>query len=262
MILDVFSFALSPGTPRAHRYNIGTDFAFSVRVASMPMRDVAIFFAAMALATTWSGYQVLRFVSASLASHAPPLQPQPPPRGPLPPALHAGPVALSFGAWVHAHRAWFGAVAALGCLQMFALQLIVCGAVGAAVGGPMAAPVDAALWRRLLFHATATYLLRSAGALSVVIDTGGYLNPVVFLKLAAAVGGGLAAGATLVVDSLARRHGARGAAADGDPLAVALVRARSVVRGARRWFLSACTTFVCFGTCVCVRGGIVNFPCD
>lgn len=97
------------------------------------------------------------------------------------------------------------AVACAGSLQLPAMSVITCRAVGD-VDGAMSAPVDPGLWRTLMLHATSIGLLRNASSMAVALTAGaaagGLLSPAVFLKLATSGTGAVLAVATMTVDAV------------------------------------------------------------
>ena len=92
-----------------------------------------------------------------------------------------------------------------GCLQLSALDILTCRAVGP-VDGPLSAAVDEAAAEALLAHSTVVGLVRSSATLAVVFDVGGLLRPSVFFKLVAAGSSCLLGAAALLMHRLMMRH--------------------------------------------------------
>jgi Fibronectin type III domain len=210
--------------------HVGTDIYFGIQLLKTPGLAtvyIAVFFATLGGATLWSGYRVYAFLRAS-TMHAGPI-PSPPPHR------------ISFHDWFAGRRSWMAAVACAGSLQLSALYVISCRAVGD-VDGALSAPVDARLWRTLKFHATAIGFVRNVSSLVVAFAVGAsaglsLLSPAVFLKLATSGMGAVLAATTMAVDGLAsaarRRERERGGA-DGDGLSMKLL---SVEVGAACWLV-------------------------
>ena len=126
------------------------------------------------LAVGWSASRVMRFVSASLADRS------------CPPAPHA----VSFATWVARHRAAFGAVVSLGCVQLGALDLFRSRAFAGNAWHRRALrpPITPRVWAALHLHAASGAFLRNAATVASLARADGHLvDAVEFLKLLAAV---------------------------------------------------------------------------
>ena len=174
-------------------YSAATDFWFAVFLSggTATSIDVDLFFVAFAVGTAWSAARVVSFTSAQLLV-----------ADPLPPHH------LSFAVWVVRYRSWSAVadVLGVGCLQLSALDILTCRAVGP-VDGPLSASIVPRAADALQAHSTAVGLLRSFATLIVVADLGDLLRPIVFLKLVAAGSSCvLGVSALLLRRLLQRRH--------------------------------------------------------
>ena len=184
--------------------HVGTDLLFGrqLLLSAAAAAYSGVFFGVWAVATAWSARRVYVLLRTATAYTGPPRAPH----------------TLTFAAWIATRRAWVSAVSALAALQLSALAVLTCRAMGR-VDGAMCAPLEPRPLRALRAHATAISLVRNGAALIVALCGAGgpLLSPAVFLKVATSGTACLLAIATLSVDALEALAWRRARAAAGAP---------------------------------------------
>ena len=175
----------------AAAFHIGTSALMGVKLVGTPGAVVqqVLFFVTLALAAVWSAARIAAFVQRSLLVVA-----VPPPHG------------ISFDAWCTRYRAWLSALALVSVFDLAVLGVLRSRALGP-LDGLFSAPVDPRLWAPLLFHATATALLRGLATLLIIVVTyppEQYLLLSVAGALASAVAALGFSAVTLLVDAAVR----------------------------------------------------------
>ena len=184
-----------------------------MRTDGVPVQQI-VYFAALAAVAAWSTARAAAFVRRSLLV-------------PTPPAPHT----LTFDAWCTKYRSLVSALLFVSCFELSALDVLRSRAFGP-VDGMLSAPIDHKLWSEMLFHATATSLLRAVSTLVILVvtyPTQQYFLLSVLAGLTSSIGTLGYSIVTLLVDAAVRANGRHRAKQSTSDARVPLLGASSEV---------------------------------